>query len=288
MEFIKNIVLKSQKYGKEFLADVFYLKNRKPKPVIIFSHGFKSFKDWGTFNLVAEQFALAGAVFVKFNFPFDGTTIENPLQITDENSFRINNYKIELDNICEIVEWVVGQEMVPVHEINKEEIYLLGHSRGGSLSILAARKEKRVKKVVTWSALADFDDIFVYYDMEQWKKEGVNYSPDRLENRYLPMDYSFYTEYLKYKDELNIPEAAKMLKIPVMLVHGTDDEMIRFEDALKLKNANKNFELNLLPNANHIYGGSHPFTGTQLPFDTRMAVEESVKFLLKGKKSDQR
>lgn len=40
---------------KKFLADVF-LSHQHAKGVVVFSHGFKGFKDWGTFPLMAENF----------------------------------------------------------------------------------------------------------------------------------------------------------------------------------------------------------------------------------------
>ena len=52
----KNIVLQSPS-GRPFLTDVFYIENKEKKPVVIFSHGFAGFKDWGAFNLMAEAFA---------------------------------------------------------------------------------------------------------------------------------------------------------------------------------------------------------------------------------------
>ena len=42
--------------------------NNTNKNLIIFCHGFKGFKDWGPWNLVAEHFAKAGFFFIKFNF----------------------------------------------------------------------------------------------------------------------------------------------------------------------------------------------------------------------------
>ena len=58
----RNIILQS-KHGRPFLADVYYTANADKKPVVIFNHGFKGFKDWGPFNLVAEKFAQAGLWF---------------------------------------------------------------------------------------------------------------------------------------------------------------------------------------------------------------------------------
>jgi uncharacterized protein len=280
MEFIKNIHLKSQRYKKEFLADIIFEKNNKKKPVVVFSHGFKSFKDWGTFNLLAEYFAVKGLIFIKFNFPFSGTTLDNPMQITDIDSFRKNNYKIELDNLKEMVDWVVSQKTIPEEEIDKSEIYLMGHSRGGDISILEAATDPRVKKVVSWSAFADMDEIMNECEPEKWEKDGVRFTPDRLTGQPLPMDYSIYSEYLKYKDLLNIRQAVTNIKIPLMVVHGTEDETIAFEDGLKMKEWNTKIELSILPLVNHIYGGHHPYEQIKLPYDTRVAANESIEFML--------
>jgi len=67
-----NTILQS-KYDRPFLADAFYKNDARKKPVVIFSHGYRGFKDWGPFNLIAEQFAEGGLVFVKFNFSHNGT-----------------------------------------------------------------------------------------------------------------------------------------------------------------------------------------------------------------------
>ena len=58
MNVLSNIVVKGRD-EKTILADIYYEPTGKPKPVIIFSHGFKGFKDWGHFNLIAKTFAKA-------------------------------------------------------------------------------------------------------------------------------------------------------------------------------------------------------------------------------------
>ena len=42
---------------KPILIDTTYQENSKPKKVVVFSHGFKGFKDWGPFNKIADTFA---------------------------------------------------------------------------------------------------------------------------------------------------------------------------------------------------------------------------------------
>ena len=53
----KNIILKSE---KEFLADAIFPVLGEKLPLLIFVHGYKGYKDWGAWNLMAEDFAKAG------------------------------------------------------------------------------------------------------------------------------------------------------------------------------------------------------------------------------------
>ncbi|MGZ4098329.1 MAG: alpha/beta hydrolase family protein, partial [Bacteroidia bacterium] len=67
MKMLKDIIIEGSK-NKQIGLDVFYKEDNKQKPIVIFVHGFKGFKDWGHFNLVASTFAEHDFVFVKFNF----------------------------------------------------------------------------------------------------------------------------------------------------------------------------------------------------------------------------
>ena len=49
----KNIILSGSK-EKPILLDFYYKRTGKPKPILIFSHGFKGFKDWDHFHLLAQ------------------------------------------------------------------------------------------------------------------------------------------------------------------------------------------------------------------------------------------
>ncbi|RZV60365.1 MAG: alpha/beta hydrolase, partial [Flavobacteriaceae bacterium] len=69
----KNLVL-SKKAAKSIIFDAFYQKTGLGKPLVIFCHGYKGFKDWGAWDLVANAFMEAGCFFVKFNFSHNGGT----------------------------------------------------------------------------------------------------------------------------------------------------------------------------------------------------------------------
>ncbi len=77
MKILKNIVL--ERSGKKpILLDIFNSTTEKECPIVVFCHGYKGFKDWGAWNLMATHFANTGYCFIKFNFSHNGGTIKNP------------------------------------------------------------------------------------------------------------------------------------------------------------------------------------------------------------------
>ncbi len=273
----KNIIIKG-KHKKPILIDVFYPESSQTKSVIIFSHGFKGFKDWGHFNIVARKFAEAGFVFIKFNFSHNGTTPGNPLDFADLEAFGNNNYSKELDDLGSVIDWAVEtQNFVSLLAL---PIYLLGHSRGGGISILKANEDSRIKKIVTWSAVSDFASRLPKND-ERFKKEGVVYVLNGRTGQQMPLYYQFAEDFYQNKQRLNIPAAVKNLKIPQMIVHGTDDEAVPVEEAKRMKHWNPGAELLLIDGASHTFGAKHPYTDEELPADAQRVVEAGIEFFIK-------
>ena len=71
MQEIKNIQVPG-KHQKPILTDVIYKKNNQKKPLVIFCHGYKGYKDWGVFNKMTSTFADEALFLVKFNFSHNG------------------------------------------------------------------------------------------------------------------------------------------------------------------------------------------------------------------------
>ena len=108
---------------REIIIDVTHPNKITQNKIIIFSHGFKGFKDWGPFNKIAEFFASKGFIFIKFNFSYNGTTSDNPVDFVNLNAFGNNNFCIELDDLELVINWVNKK-------YTEAKIFLLGHSRG--------------------------------------------------------------------------------------------------------------------------------------------------------------
>jgi len=277
MNILKNVQIHSAE-ALPILLDVFYKTTTKPKPVIVFCHGFKTFKDWGTMDLIAKEFATNDFAFLKFNFSHNGTTVDHPEKITDAENFGHSNIQNELEDIDSVLGWIDHNSDLPIEEVNRENIYMIGHSRGASTAILKAASDERIKKLVTWSAFSDFGEIWERYDVKKWEELGVSWTEDKTSGTMLPLYFQHYQNYIDNKDKFSVKTAVESLKIPMLIVHGMEDDKVAFENALQLKKWNNSFEMSLLPNATHNFGSYHPYKKTTLPFDTKIAIKDSVDF----------
>lgn len=266
---------------RPMLTDIYYKTTQKAKPVVIFAHGFKGFKDWGAWEVMGKQFAEAGFVFLKFNFSHNGTTVEQPLDFADLEAFGNNNFSIELDDLGKIIDWVVTQKAgIPGEEIDTNQIYLIGHSRGGGAVITKAYEDQRIKKIVTWASIHQHFRNVSEDMIAHWKKEGVQEVFNGRTKQYMPLYWQLYANFEANKTRLDIPHAVKNLTIPFLIIHGTADPAVKYEAALAMHEWNPNTKLIPIEGGNHVFGTKHPWDkDAPLPADAQKVVSESIRFL---------
>lgn len=276
MKSLTNIIINGSK-EKPITLDIFYKQTNKPKPVVIFVHGFKGFKDWGHFNTVAQTFVDAGFIFVKFNFSYNGTTTQNPMVFDDLEAFGNNNYIIELNDLSLVIDWVLTNDTFS-QEIDLENLSLIGHSRGGGIIVLKAAEDKRVKKIATWAAVSDFIYRNKPSTIEAWKQQGVVHTFNMRTGQQMPLYYQFYETIQANTDRLNIVRAAKQLSIPFLIIHGTADTAVSFNDAEELHKACKHSKLLVIEGADHTFGIKHPFIDTVYPEQANTVIQQTISF----------
>ncbi|MEZ4880392.1 MAG: alpha/beta hydrolase [Chitinophagales bacterium] len=182
--------------------DVWYPEAKGNYPVVIFAHGFKGFKDWGHFGLLMQQLVDNNMVVVKFNFSGNGTTPEFMTDFVDLEKFGNNNWSIELGDLNTVVDFV--EDNIVHYHGDKNNINLIGHSRGGGISILQTAKDHRIKKLITWASVASFDYFIDAIDIQQWENDGVVYTYNGRTKQNMPLYYQLYEDYIKNKSNLNI------------------------------------------------------------------------------------
>jgi len=145
---------------------------------------------------------------------------------------------------------------------------------------LFASEEKRIKKLVTWSAVSDFIQRLPDNQlMNKWQKDGVIYVENGRTHQQMPMYYQFAEDTLKNKDRLNILNAEKNLKIPHLIIHGTKDEAVNVNEAKMLHQANSKSKLELILDANHTFGAKHPFVENEFPLHFNQVFQKTLSFL---------
>lgn len=272
----RNILIKN-KETRGFLADAFYLKSPNKLPLIIFAHGYKGYKDWGAWDLMAEKFADAGFFFVKFNFSHNGTTIDQPKDFADLEAFGNNNFSKEMSDYDEVL------NQFYVHpQIDREKIAVIGHSRGGGVTIIKGYEDVRVKILVALAGVSNFKYRFPTQDrFEYWKNSGVMYSENKRTQQQMPHYFQFFEDFEQNEERFNIQYAAQHLEKPFLIVQGTKDEAVKDKEAYLLNDWCKTSELVFVENANHTFGAKEPWTEEQLPVDLEKATLLMIDFFNK-------
>jgi pimeloyl-ACP methyl ester carboxylesterase len=247
------------------LLDVFYNDTVAHAPLIIFCHGYKGFKDWGAWNLLAKTFADSGIAFLKFNFSHNGGSVEQPIDFPDLEAFGHNNYTKELDDLSQVLDWV--ETTYSEHPyIDASNITLVGHSRGGGIVTLKAAEDCRVKKLVSLAGVSDFKSRFPKgTDLDAWESTGVRFIMNGRTKQQMPHYFQFFEDFIANASRLTVQAAAKNLKLPHLIIHGDTDTSVDLKEAFALHKWHPESQLILLEGANHVFGSHHPWDFSELP-----------------------
>ncbi len=272
----RNIIIENSE-TRDFLADTYYPESEQKLPLVIFAHGYKGYKDWGAWDLMAKKFAALGFFFVKFNFSHNGTTIEQPKDFADLEAFGNNNFSKEMLDYDEVLNHFRNHS-----KVDQEKVSIIGHSRGGGITVIKGFEDERVKVLVALAAVSNFKYRFPSQDrFEDWKTEGVMYSENKRTHQQMPHYFQFFEDFEKNEKRFDIQYAAQHLEKPFLIVQGTNDDAVKDKEAFLLNEWCKTSELVFIENANHTFGAKEPWTEDELPADLEKAVLAMISFISK-------
>ena len=260
--------------NRGMLVDVTFNNEIKNAPVVIFAHGFKGFKDWGTHNLVAQYFAKKGFRFLKFNFSHNGTTSDNPTEFADLIAFADNTFSIELEDLHRIIDFACGGSVMA----RIYSVYLIGHSMGGGISIIKAAEDARISKLVTMSSLASFRNLWPREIEDQWRLSGIIYLPNKRTGQDMPLKSTLLNDLQNNPERLDIIRMAKRVTQPWLIVHGDMDPTVPLSHAEELQAAQPDAELIIIEGGDHVFGATHPWLSDTLPKPLELFCREAVNF----------
>jgi dipeptidyl aminopeptidase/acylaminoacyl peptidase len=251
-------------------------------PIILFLHGFKGFKDWGTFPLVCKRLSGKGFVVVAVNFSLNGIG-ENPLQFDRLDLFSRETLSQDLDDVGSVLNAANQREItVDGTPLNPERAGILGHSRGGQTAIAAAAEYSEIDCLVTWSAVADYNARWSDAMKSDWETRGVTDIKNGRTGQIMPVKKIVYEDARENSDRVIALNRVEELEIPALFIHSRDDEAVPAADASQLYEAcgSPNKELLWLENTGHTFGGKHPFESDDFPPALQEAFEASSSWFM--------
>ena len=238
------------------------------RPAVVICHGFKGFMEWGFFPYLGTLLAERGFVAVRFNLSGSGMRPGGD-RVDDPEAFRANTHSREVEDLLAILEATAatGTEIAQ-GRVDLARIGLFGHSRGGGNAVLASAREPwrdRLRAVVTWAAVADFDR----YSPEQkdaWHRDGELPVVNARTGQQLALGLGLLEDLEAHRAGLDLAAAAGQRRAPWLIVHGGRDESVPASEGERLSGlttggAAPPAELLRIPDADHTFGVRHPFAG---------------------------
>jgi len=256
-------------------CDVRFVEDSPAKPVVIFCHGFKGFKDWGPFPEWGRHLARSGFISVHLNFSYNGVHRDAPTEFTELEKFAQNTFTRELDDLRVVLD-AVADGTLPTGDVMPSKTGLLGHSRGGAIVIIQAARDERVEALATWSSVAALVDRFTEDQIEDWHTKGYTEVLNSRTGQVMRLNKTLYDDALAHQDELDVLAAAQQIDKPWFVVHAPDDESVDVRAARTLVEATDSATL-VKASGGHTFGGAHPFDGS-IPSSLRSVWDRTTDF----------
>ena len=260
--------------GRSMLMDLTFDEDIKNAPLVIFAHGFKGFKDWGAHNLVAQYFAENGFRYLKFNFSHNGTTTDHPTEFANIIAFSDNTFSIELQDLETVIDFACGGSGMP----SVDNVYLIGHSMGGGISIIKTAEDDRIKKLVTMASISSFRNLWPKEIEAQWRLQGMTYFTNKRTGQQLPLKVGTLLDLDKHPARLDILAKASQIKQPWLIIHGDEDTTVPLDHAKELKVAQPHAVLSIIQGGDHTLGASQPYLETTMPAPLHEFCREVIAF----------
>jgi pimeloyl-ACP methyl ester carboxylesterase len=210
-------------------------------------------------------------------FDFSGSGIGRDREsFTEAEAFAANTLSRDLDDIENLVDYAKRKKLIT------GKFGMFGHSRGGGIAILsAAAADSDVGSLVTWAAIS-YPNRWSKEDVVTWRRRGYAEVTNSRTGQIMRLDTDMLEDVEMHgQTKLNIEAAARKIRVPWLIVHGTADETVPSSEAERLHALSPGVStLRLIKGANHGFDAKHPLTET--PPVLEKVVLETVKFFVRN------
>ena len=237
------------------------------RALAVIVHGFKGFKDWGFFPWLAEFLSRERAAVCRFNMSRSGIGT-NPDHFDRLDLFADDTYSVQIDDLLDVVLWCQARVDLPT--------FLVGHSRGGGVALLAAERVDNLSGVATWNAIARVDR----WDAEakaRWRRDGYQDVINARTKQVMRMSTRMLDDYEEHRERLDILAAAVRLDVPLLVVHGGRDESVPPGESREIAAYARDAALVTIAGATHTFNAIHPLV--HVPPELSLAAAVTARFV---------
>lgn len=203
------------------------LLHGEPEGVAVIScHGMLSDKGGMKHQRLADELSARGLATLRFDFAGRGES---------QGSLYELSYSNEVEDLDAAIDFLARRGV--------ERIGLFGSSMGGAVALLAASHDERVAAVATLAAVGHPAELAERYPehVASWQERGyIETSAGRLGR-------GFFDDAL----ERDVISAVRVLHIPLLVVHGSEDTVVSPSDALDIASAARRVALDMVEGADH-------------------------------------
>jgi len=269
----KDFILKTKKENILRIS-TFEQNDDKTNLCLIYVHGFKGFKDWGFVPYIGNYFADRGFFVITFNFSHNGVG-EVLTEFDELEKFAKNTISLEVEELNEVIDSYTGNYF---GERKNKKIGVIGHSRGGAISILAVAQNKSVNSLAVWASVSKLDR-YSEEEKASWRKTGFIVVLNSRTNQKMKLNLDLLQDIENNKnDKLSIEKATKYLNRRLLIAHGDKDTSVPFSEAKDLYSWANNELTSFceIPGVGHTFDVVHPFSGSNPKFE--MLLEKTNSF----------
>jgi len=195
-------------------------------PLVVIGHGVTGNKDRPFVVSLAEGLATAGVDTLRMSFSGNGES---------EGRFGDSTISKEVDDLGALLD-----------AVGSRPVCFIGHSMGGAVGVLRTSQDERIHWLVSLAGMV--------HTRAFAEREFSDVTPDAgcmWEEPSCPLSQM-------YIDDMNqidtVVESGRMIKVPWLLVHGSEDDVVPPQDANDiLAKAGDNAELMQIAGADHVF-----------------------------------
>ena len=255
-------------------VDGIYINAGNESPLVIIINGHNGFYNYGMFPYIQQKLFENKISSYSFNFSHGGVKGDSDF-FEDLEKYEHNCMRMETEDLSSVI-----------HNLKEfkdhSKIFLFAHSLGGVPAVFGAKKAIEEKIKIDGIILVSTVKTLNFWPPEmiaEWAMAGVYYKKNNRTKQELPHGFEFLQEIINCEEDWNVKEAIQSLKIPILIIHGANDEAVPVEHGESLfswiKNSNAKAKLKIVPMATHTFNTKHPFetTSTELEELIKITVE---------------